>query len=83
MTTSVRVPYALNFRLNERQYRHLIAQATLAELSLSEAMRQALDRDIAAQPDLEGDVAMSYRTLLQTVELDAAVQQLQEHGLAS
>jgi hypothetical protein len=74
--------HALNTRLSERQYRHIVAQATLAEVPLSEALRQALDRDIEAQPDLQGDVTMSYSALLDGVELEAALRQLREAGLA-
>ena len=74
--------HATNFRMSERHYRHLVTQATLAEIPISEAIRQALDRDIAAQPDLEGDVSMSYDALLQAVELERAVAQLREAGLA-
>ena len=81
--TADRLNHAVNSRLSERQYRHIVAQATLREIPLSEALRQALDRDIASQPDLEGDVAMSYAALLSGVDLDAAVKQLREAGLAS
>lgn len=74
---------ALNVRLTERQYRHVVAQATLAEVGLSESLRRALDRDLEAQPALEGDVAMSYDALLAGVDVEAALAQLREAGLAS
>lgn len=75
--------HAVSLRLTERQYRHVVAQATLQEVTLSEAIRRDLDASIERQPDLEGDVSMSYASLLQAVELEAAVEQLREAGLAS
>ena len=81
MRPTTRLPYALSLRLTDRQYRHLVAQATLQEIGLSEVARAALDAHIDAQPDLEGDVAMSYTTLLASIELDQAEEQLRDAGL--
>ena len=81
MRPTTRLPFALSLRLTDRQYRHLVAQATLKEIGLSEVAREALDAHIDAQPDLEGDVAMSYTTLLASIELDQAEEQLREAGL--
>lgn len=81
MRPTSRLPFALSLRLTDRQYRHLVAQATLKGLGLSEVAREALDRDIDSQPDPEGDVEMSYPALLASIDLDSAAEQLREAGL--
>ena len=87
MPASDRLNHALSLRLSERQYRHLVAQATIHGVPLSEAARQALDRDIEAQPDVPiegnapGDSGVPYATLLQGLELERAEEQLREAGL--
>ena len=72
MPSADRLHHAVLLRLTERQYRHVIAQATLQEIPISEAVRRDLDAAIERQPDLEGDVQMSYADLLQAVELETA-----------
>lgn len=61
--------HALSLRLTDEQWKHLALQARLHGVTLSEAARRALERDIEAQPDLgHGDgspgSSMAYRTML-------------------
>lgn len=82
MRPTSRLPYALSLRLTELQYRHLVAQATLHGIGVSEAARAAIDRAIEEAPDLEGDVEMTYASLLLALDLESSAEQLREAGLA-
>lgn len=84
------LPHATNLRLSEVQYRHLVIRANLDGVTLSEAIRRCVERDIDATPGLGPDPAvpappddsMAWRSFVSIPGLDlaAAIDELrQEH----
>lgn len=76
---------AVTVRLPELLYNHLVAQASLHDLSLAEAHRQALERDLDAQPGLKHEdgspgESMSYRGFLQLADFSAAIAELHDQA---
>jgi hypothetical protein len=79
----------VSVRLPDRLYNHLVVQASRAEVSIAEAARQALERDVAAQPDFQiegnapGDPGLSYRTILDSANVDELLNELLKRGDAT
>lgn len=72
-------PHMFNVRLSTTQCRHLALKARSCDMTLSEVVRDMIERDIDATPRLEGDLDVSYRSLLGVVEdghLEAIAEEL-------